>query len=78
MTEPDDSTLRRRVADLESENEALRAQLDAARNSALENWAESAAHESASVAELKRSVSWRVTAPLRTVRSLQIRLTGSR
>lgn len=60
------------IAELQAENEALRAQLDAARNESLDAWLRVMHHSGVAARDYERTLSWRVTRPLRVARRIQI------
>ena len=64
--------LQKRVADLEADRDALQSQLDSIANRATDRWLSAAQFESKALAAMQGTVSWRVTRPLRAVRSLQL------
>src|SRR3978361_2276252 len=59
--------LETRIADLEAERDALQRELDTIKNRATDRWLSAAQFESQALAAMQKTVSWRVTKPLRAV-----------
>ncbi|RFA08442.1 hypothetical protein B7R54_03795 [Subtercola boreus] len=62
-----------RISELEGERDRLQAELDTVRNRALDRWLSVEQYESVAVASLQQTLSWKVTSPLRAVRSVQLK-----
>lgn len=59
----------------QSELSIVRAERDALLNHDVDVWLETVIERSVSVADFQRSLSWRITKPLRLLRGYQIRVT---
>ena len=58
-----------RIAELEAERDRLQAELDSIANRATDRWLGAAQFESQALAAMQKTVSWRVTRPLRVFRA---------
>jgi hypothetical protein len=65
------AVLEERVAELEAERDALQNELDSIVNRAADRWLSAVQFESKALAAIQQTVSWKVTKPLRAVRTLQ-------
>ncbi|GAA0999375.1 hypothetical protein GCM10009563_25000 [Subtercola frigoramans] len=61
------------MVELENERDALQAELDAIANRAVGQWLTAEHFGSLAVSAMEQTLSWKVTKPLRTVRSAQLR-----
>ena len=62
------------MAEVESERDALQAELDARANESIASWLTVVGTESRILGEMQNSVSWRVTKPLRLIRKVQLKV----
>jgi hypothetical protein len=60
------------LAELQAENDDLRAQLDFVRNHSLDTWLRVVHSSGIAVRDYENTLSWRVTRPLRLVRRVQV------
>ncbi|UFS57743.1 hypothetical protein [Subtercola endophyticus] len=67
---PEHDATQTRLAELEAERDRLQAELDSVANRATDRWLGAASFESKALAAMQQTISWRVTKPLRIVRSL--------
>ena len=73
-SEPTHLSVSSRLAEVESERDALQAELDAKSNESIASWLTVVGTESRILGEMQNSVSWRVTKPLRLVRKVQLKV----
>ncbi|QWT25037.1 hypothetical protein KPL76_06740 [Subtercola sp. PAMC28395] len=66
-----------RVTSLEKQRDDLQAELDAIANRVVGRWLTAEHFDASALAAMKQTLSWRVTTPLRAVRSLQIKRNDS-
>lgn len=62
-----------RIGELEAERDRLQGELDSIANRALDRWLSVEQYESAAVASMQQTLSWKVTKPLRAVREVQLK-----
>jgi hypothetical protein len=68
------ASLPERLAEVQAERDALRAELDARANDSVGSWLEVVGNESRILGEMHKTVSWRVTKPLRFLRKVQLKV----
>ena len=71
---PKKASLSERLAAVEAERDALRAELDARANDSVGSWLEVVGTESRILGEMHKTLSWRVTKPLRFFRKVQLKV----